>query len=256
MIKFLAITDIHYCNKDKTFDRRHRLSAEKLKKIINEHSKGCNFIVNLGDTADRMEGYGNQEILMEEIAKILKNSGLPFYCAIGNHDTALSKHKIERILSMPNRYYSFDTEDYTCLVLDANMNDPLKPYPNKEILWEKTYLDSEQLQWMNQTITETSKPVLIFCHELFMLENFENRNDHIIMNRDDAIEIFEKSRKVKAVFCGHYHFGDYVKHKDIHYIVFHSLCRHEDLTCAVVTIDDGKVEIEGFGLQSSMKFEL
>lgn len=77
---------------------------------------------------------------MEEIAKILKNSGLPFYCAIGNHDTELSKHKIGRILSMPNRYYSFDTKDYTCLVLDANMNDPLKPYPNKEILWGELIL--------------------------------------------------------------------------------------------------------------------
>ena len=255
MIKFLTVTDLHYCKKDDPIGRRHCLSAEKLKRIIDEHSDGCDFIVDLGDTADGFEGSGNQETLMEEIAEILKNSGLPYYCAIGNHDTSLPKNKIEKILNMPNRYYSFDTKDYTCLILDANMNDPLKPYPDKETLWTETYLDPEQLKWAAQTIAAASKPVLIFCHELFVFEKFENKNDHIIMNRDDAVDIFEKSGKVKAVFCGHYHFGGYVKHNGIHYTVFHSLCLREDLTCAVVTIDDGKIEIEGFGLQPSMNFE-
>ena len=99
-IKFLTVTDLHYCKKDDLIGRRHCLSAEKLKRIIDEHSDGCDFIVDLGDTADGFEGSGNQETLMEEIAEILKNSGLPYYCAIGNHDTSLPKNKIEKILNM------------------------------------------------------------------------------------------------------------------------------------------------------------
>ena len=94
MIKFLTVTDLHYCKKDDPIGRRHCLSAEKLKRIIDEHSDGCDFIVDLGDTADGFEGSGNQETLMEEIAEILKNSGLPYYCAIGNHDTSLPKNKM------------------------------------------------------------------------------------------------------------------------------------------------------------------
>lgn len=256
MIKFLVVTDLHYCTKDEPIERRHCLSAKKLKKIIADHSVGCDFIIDLGDTADGLPGYGNQEELMQELAEILKNSALPYYCVIGNHDTSLSKDKITKILNMPGRYYAFDTRDYTCLVLDANMNDPAVPYPPKEILWSETYLDPEQLKWAEETIKGSEKPVLIFCHELFMLESYDNLNDHVILNRDEAVKIFEKNDKVKAAFCGHYHYGDHVLKNGIHYTTFSSLCLHEDLTCAIVTIDEDELSIEGFGRQKSMHLKL
>lgn len=256
MIKFLAVTDLHYCTKNEPIERRHCLSAKKLKKIIDERSNGCDFIIDLGDTADGLPGYGDQKELMGEIADILKSSNLPYRCVIGNHDTSLPKEQIADILNMPGRYYSFDTRDYTCLVLDANMNDPSAPLPDKEILWSETYLDPKQLKWIKDTIEGSQKPVLVFCHELFMLREYENLNDHVILNRDDAVKIFEESDKVKAVFCGHYHFGDYVLKNGIHYVTFGSLCLHEDLTCAVVTIDKNELKIEGFGRQESMQLKL
>lgn len=256
MIKFLAVTDLHYCKKDEPIERRHCASAQKLKKIIDEHSEGCDFIVDLGDTADGLPGYGNQKELMSEIAEILKESKLPYYCLIGNHDTSLPKDKIAEILNMPGRYYSFDSQDYTCIVLDANMNDPSVPCPDKEILWSETYLDANQLEWANKVIKNSSKPVLVFCHELFMLETPETLNDHVILNRDEAVKIFEDSDKVKAVFCGHYHYGDYVIKSGIHYITLSSLCLYEDLTCAVVTIDGDNLKIEGFGRQKSLDLKL
>lgn len=254
MIKFLVVTDLHYCEKDEPIERRHCLSAKKLKNIIAQHANGCDFIINLGDTADALDGCSDQAELMAEIAEILKSSSLPFYCAIGNHDTSLEKNKITKIFNMPHRYYSFDTSDYTCIVLDANLNDPTKPYPEKEILWAETYLDQEQLKWLEETIDNSQKPVIVFCHELFILENFENDDDHVIRNRDDAIKIFEKSKKVKGVFSGHYHYGNHVFYNNIHYVAFNALCLHEDLTCAVVTIDEAQTQIEGFGLQPSINF--
>ncbi len=256
MIKFLVVTDLHYCTKDEHIERRHCLSAKKLQTIIDRHKDGCDFIIDLGDTADGLPGYGEQTELMGEISGILKSSGLPYHCVIGNHDTSLPKEEITKILNMPGRYYSFDTRDYTCLVLDANMNDPAVPCPGEEILWSETYLDPEQLKWAKDTIENSQKSVLVFCHELFMLETYENVNDHVILNRDEAVKIFEESGKVKAVFCGHYHYGDHVVKDGIHYVTFSSLCLHEDLTCAVVTIDDNNLKIEGFGRQESMQLNL
>lgn len=256
-MKFLVITDLHYSQRNIPGEERQNfLSADKLKSIIAGYADGCDFIMDLGDTADCYTDLASQKEAMSEIAKILDSSGLPYHCLIGNHDTSLQKQDITKILSMPHRYYSFETDEYMCLVLDPNMNDVNVPYPEREIEWAYTHLDDEQLRWMKEMIQNTEKDVLVFSHELMMLESYDNINDHVIMNRDKALDIFESSGKVKAVFTGHYHYGDYVKHNGISYLTFSSLCLYDDVTFAVVSIDNKKVTVEGHGRQKSMEFYL
>lgn len=257
MIKFLAVTDIHYCDRDvEGAERRNCRSPFKLKNIMKEHLEGCDFIVDLGDTADQLEGYGDQETFMKEISEILHSGGIPVRALIGNHDTSMHKDKITEILGMPHRYYTFDTDEYTFIVLDGNMNDPNIPYPEKEIFWPVTWLDPEQLVWLEKTVDEATKPVIVLCHELFLLEKYDNDDDLILRNRDEAVRIFEKSDKVKLVISGHWHFGDYVYHNNIHYVALQALCLHEEETCSVITLDGNKAKIEGFGYQKSFELEL
>ena len=257
MVKFLLVTDIHYSDRDiPGAERRNCLSPQKLKNVIKEHSEGCDFIIDLGDTADDLEGYGDQRVFMNEIADIFKSSGLPYYCAIGNHDTSLPKYEITEILGMPHRYYSFETDDFTFIILDGNMNDKYKPYPEKEIIWQRTHLDPDQLLWLEKTVEESEKPIIVFCHELFLKEFYENDDDLVLRNRDEAVSIFEKSGKVIAAISGHDHFGDYVYHNGIHYITLQSLCLHEDETCSVITIDDKNITVDGYGFQKSLKVDI
>ncbi|MBQ7596042.1 MAG: metallophosphoesterase [Clostridia bacterium] len=256
-MKFLAVTDLHYSERNiPGEERQNYLSAQKLRSIIDSYADGCDFIAELGDTADDFPGKKSQAQLMGEIADILSSSGVDYHCLIGNHDTSLPKQDITRILSMPHRYYSFETDEYLCLVLDPNMNDVNKPYPESEIHWAYTFLDDEQLGWINSMLENTEKDVLVFSHEVMMLENIDVINDHIIMNRDKALEIFERSGKVKAVFTGHYHYGDYVKHNGISYLTFGALCLYDDETFALVEIENKKVTVEGHGRQKSMEFYL
>ena len=256
-MKFLAVTDLHYCERNIPGDeRQNHLSAEKLRKIIDNYAEGCDFIINLGDTADSQPGCSDQAELMSEAAEILGGAGVPYHCVIGNHDTSLPKSRITDILSMPHRYYSFETPDYMCLVLDANMNDVNKPYPDGEIAWAYTHIDPQQLDWIKSMIDKTEKDILVFSHELLILEDIDNINDHVIMNRDEVLNVLESSDKVKAVFTGHYHYGDYVKHNGISYLTFSSLCLYDDITFAVVTVDNGTVTVEGHGRQESMRFKL
>ena len=70
------------------------------------------------------------------------------------------------------------------------------------------------------------------------------------------MRIFEKSDKVKLVISGHWHFGDYVCHNNIHYVALQALCLHEEETCSVITLDGNKARIEGFGYQKSFELEL
>ena len=58
------------------------------------------------------------------------------------------------------------------------------------------------------------------------------------------------------MFTGHYHYGDYVKHNGISYLTFSSLCLYDDVTFALVSIENKKVAVEGHGRQKSMEFYL
>ncbi len=256
MTEFLAVTDLHYCMRNVQGDERQNyLSKQKLENIIKRCPPECDFVINLGDTADSQPGFGDQRFLAREIYSALEKSGKPVYCAIGNHDTSLRKEELAEILRMPSRYYDFETEDFHCIVLDANMNSPEKPLPESEIEWSETYLDPSQLEFLKSSIDKADKPVLVFCHELFMLGAYGEDNPHVIRNRDEAVSIFEESGKVKAVFCGHYHYGDHVKHGGVHYFTFNALVNYDEESYAVVKAGGGKIIIEGHGLQRSAELD-
>ena len=257
MTTFLAVTDLHYCLRDDPeAERRNILSAAKLENIVGSSSKGCDFIIDLGDTADYQPDCGDQRELAKEVYGIMEKTGLPVCCAIGNHDTSLPKDELTDILHMPGRYYEFKTADFNCIVLDANMNSPETPCPGEEIEWGNTWFDPEQLVFLKDALARAGKPVLVFCHELFMLEYYEQDNPHVIRNRDEAIRLFEESGKVKAVFSGHYHPGDCVLHNGIYYLAFTALVLHENESFAVVKADKDRITVEGHDLQKSYAFEL
>ena len=255
-MRFLLVTDLHYCKDQPRTDRYRDLSAEKLRGILRDRAVGCDLVVDLGDTADAAPG-ADQAAQMEEIAGLFRESGLPAYCAIGNHDTSMPKPEVCRILGMPGRYYAFETPEYLCLVLDGSSNDPLLPLPEREIVWDNTWLDEEQLAWLARTVDAAQKPILVFCHELFLRGRYENTADgHVMKNRDRAMEIFARGGKVKAVFCGHCHDGDFVVHNGIPYLTFRALCLGESHTCAVVTVENGIADVKGFGLEPDRRFAL
>ncbi|MBR0113271.1 MAG: metallophosphoesterase [Clostridia bacterium] len=257
MTRFLAVTDLHYCGRDiEGAERRNILSAGKLREAVNGYAADCDFIAGFGDTADSLPGCGDQETFAREIYGILSGTGKPVYCLIGNHDTSLPKEKLTDIYSMPGRYYSFESGDYLFIALDTNMNSPDSPFPEAEIEWKETYLDYEQLAWLEKTLNETDKDVIIFSHALMMLEEYENDNPHVIRNRDDALAIIEKSGKVKAVICGHYHYGDLVKHGGVYYVALTALVNYESANFAVISVYKDRIEIEGHGLQKSMVLDL
>ncbi len=246
-MKFLVVTDLHYSLRDvEGAERRNILSAGKLRRVIGKYAPGCDFIVNLGDTADA--GFGDQRALMTEISDILFSAGLPVYSLIGNHDTSLPKSDICRILRMPGRYYSVDTAEFTMLFLDANMNDPAAPLPEGEIDWSVTYLDPVQLDFVRETLGKSDKPALVFCHELFILPDPEGQQEHVIRNSAEAMRIFDASGKVRAVFCGHYHPGCLTYLNGTEYVTFRSLCLGDEENCAIVEINEKGLNINAYGL--------
>ncbi len=250
-MKFLVFTDMHYSDIPQAGERNRPESLNKVKRIISEHSQGCDFIMNLGDTADEVEGGIPQAELFRKTKETMEKSAKTCYSLIGNHDTSTDKHVWADVMGMPARYYSFMCGEYKVICLDPNNNDEKTAFPEKEILWSEVFIDDEQFEWLEKEIEEADCDVIIFSHELLILENPENDDDHVLRNRQKVIDLIEKSKKVRAFFAGHYHWGDYVKHSDVNYITFRSICLENNAAHAVVTVDKDSITVEGFEGQKS-----
>ncbi len=251
-MKFLVVTDLHYSDKPAGDNNRyHALSLSKVKNAIESYSDGCEAVVCLGDVVDSFDGYKPQTQGLVEMREMLNGFDIPFYTTFGNHDTALDKHEFMRLIGMQGRYYSFETADYLCLMLDSCMNLKSEPYPEKEIIWTDCYVDDEQLAWMEEKIAKSAKPVVVMTHALLAGDE-----DHTIKNADEITDIlYRYEEKIAAVFCGHYHDGLHSKIGSIPYVAFKALCMGETLTCAVVEIKDSLVKITGYGDEPSIQIK-
>ena len=181
----------------------------------------------------------------------MRASKKPYYSLIGNHDTSTDKRVWADSMDMPSRYYSFICGEYKIICLDPNNNDEKTAFHEKEILWSETFIDDEQFNWLKKEIDEAERDVLIFSHELLILEDIENDNDHVLRNRQKVLALIESSKKVRAFFAGHYHSGDYVKHADVNYITFRSVCLEDNAAHAVITVDKNTITVDGFEGQES-----
>lgn len=255
-MKFLLVTDLHYSDKPVGENNRyHGESLPKLKYILDEFAGGCEFAVCLGDIADSFEGYKPIEQGLQEIIDLTKEYDLPFYTTFGNHDTALDKRDFIRITGMPDRYYSFETEEYLCLVPDTCMNSKDEPYPKKEILWAECYMDDEQLSWMREKIENSSKPVVVLTHVL-LTAGETDEVDHILNNADEVQKILlANEEKIALVCCGHYHWGMSEKIGSIPALTFKALCTGEAVTCAVVEVNGMNITVKGFGDEEDRSYE-
>lgn len=255
-MKFLAFTDLHYTN-DNTHNVRFRpKSLAKVIRAINAHSDNCDFIMDLGDTADEVAGAKAQTELWQEVVSAMKESGKDYYTLIGNHDTSVSKKKWVEITEMNDRYYSFDCGEYKILCLDGNNNDVNTPFPESEIRWAECYLDNEQIEWIKKEIDESEKDIVVFCHQMFIMDDIENGDDHVLINRKEIIDKFEESGKVRAVFCGHYHYGNFSERNGIYYITFRAICTGDNENHAVVTVEKDFIRVKGYGGQPSIEIKI
>ena len=250
-MRFLAVTDLHYTDLHDGVDgRQHDLSLMKLKEAV-ENTAGCDFIMNLGDTADGFAGHRPQTELLLEVRDVLRGTGLPVYSIIGNHDTTMKKEDFYPYLDMPDRYYAFDCGCYRCIVLDACLNDVGEPLPKKEIQWDDCWIDPGQIAWLRRELEQAAGEVLIFTHVPFMLEEKNIENPHLIRNRDALMQILSQSGKVRAVFSGHYHDGCFGIYGGIPYITFAAMVISEENAFAVVDVTDTEIRVTGFGRQKS-----
>jgi Icc protein len=234
-LRIAHITDVHVLDKTNAETCFTRVLRE-----INELKDKPDLIINTGDTVmdenkQTLETVATRWDVWNRIEK--KESGITMKSTIGNHDVwygpdaALdSEYKKDKrhgkqwainMLSMPNRYYSFDIKGWKFIGLDS-------------INGETGYqLDDEQFKWLEKELKNNTshQPICIFNHVPILsmgallyatkrqpvhevkFPSVDMHNDHQRIK-----DLFHQDGNVKVCLSGHVHYIDAIEYLGVKYL--------------------------------------
>jgi len=195
--------------------------CERLSAFIDEmHREKPDFIIQLGDFC---EAHERNKSFMD----IWESFNGRSYHVIGNHELDMWTHAqckrqvyaikdVVSYYSMPGSYYSFDCNDWHCIVLFGSEQKP-------DAAWEKDphYIGREQRLWLEADLKKTSLPTMIFCHQGI---DRGGTIDEIYVRR--ILELANEDagwKKVQFFFSGHHHNDYHNIINEIHYIQINSM---------------------------------
>ncbi|MDF2686563.1 MAG: metallophosphoesterase [Clostridia bacterium] len=236
-MKIGLFTDSHYSTED--YDpivpsRRPLLSMEKIKNALKEFIENeTELIICLGDLVNVRENSENELNIfnLKEITKIISDSGIKTYCILGNHDLiAFDSDEFTRLTGIKTAPLTIrqgednediHIEDIQFVLLDANYSRDGLSYRKGGNDWTDSFIPGEQLEWLKTVLNDANKKVYVFIHQCL---NLCGGISHMISNADEIRKILEESGKVRAVYQGHYHKGDYRVINGIEYITLKAMC--------------------------------
>lgn len=199
MIRFAVFTDLHY---DHMFDGDRRIERFVAEIVRNNQERPLDFLVSLGDVCVPEEKN-------RHVRDLLKQTGLPIYYVIGNHDSDhCPQESTRRFWDMPDLNYSFTKGYVKFIVLNScfmKKGDDCQTYFKKN--YEKKsdvypIIPDVELEWLRKEMEDPSLSYVLFSHHSLANE-FARRG---IANREEVRKIF-RNRKVLFCMNGHDH-GD------------------------------------------------
>jgi len=193
-LKFIHISDTHLIGDE--YRSLYGIDPEfRLKKAfqsIDRWHKDASFIVITGDLSN--DGSSSS---YEKLKAIIRNSTLPVYLILGNHDIRDNfKRFFPQYASYKFVQYSQKTEDRVFLFLDSVVEH--SPYGK---------LCEERLSWLkNQLDTYKKESIYIFMHHhpiscgLYEMDNVGN-----FKTKDRFWDLLKKHKNIKHISFGHIH---------------------------------------------------
>ncbi len=227
LLRFGLVTDAHYADTDAKDVRFYRESLTKMAECVAlMNAQKVDFLIELGDFKDQGKPATEKSTLayLAAMEQAFAQFRGPRYHVLGNHDTdSLSKAQflaqVENTgMAKDAKYYAFDAQGVHCVVLDANYNADGTDYDHGKFKWTEAYLPEQELTWLKADLAATSKPVLVFVHQLLDTEDV-----HAVRNAPQVRQLLQGSGKVLAVFQGHFHAGGYRRIEGIHYYTLKAL---------------------------------
>lgn len=173
------------------------------------------FVLNTGDLvykgADEDQWRGFDKLL-----KIFRDSKIPYYPALGNHDyNDGRKEALDNYFSRfpevnHQQWYSFTYSNSAFIALDSNFGDLSKDETKKES------------EWLLETVTRyDADNTISFIFAYFHHSPYTNCEAHSPSEevQQKFVPVFAKSTKIKFVFTGHSHTYERFLVNGINYVV-------------------------------------
>ena len=253
-LSFGIVTDCHYAERDDPSGVRfYRESNVKLAECVAEMNKrNVDFMVELGDFKDLGDTAAATLKNLQTIETVYRQFRGPRYHVLGNHDEdRISKAQFLAHIEntgFPSAlpYYSFDVKGFHFTVLDANHNADGSDYNAGKFDWRKAHVPPAELAWLKDDLAKTALPTIVFVHQLLDAD----QGDVYVRNASEVRSILEASGRVRAVFQGHHHEGNYSQKNGIHYYTLKALVvgksPQNNAYAAVSVQADGNLTVTGF----------
>jgi len=202
MIRFVHLSDTHI-GTSKEFllhGVNTYFSFQSVLKEIQNLPFKPDFIIHTGDVVSDPD-----EKSYALFADMVKDISIPIYYVSGNHDDSLmiisGLHIGEREQFMQERLmYRFDISGHRFLVLDGQGPKEIDPHGT---------ISEEQLQIIENQLTETKHPIIIFIHFPLLPMDCKWVDAKMLLLQGEKLHtLFVKHRdKIRGVFHGHIHRG-------------------------------------------------
>ena len=143
-------------------------------------------IVVVGDVSD-----DGSEASYERAKHYLDRCGIPWSWLPGNHDVEPPMSTFAPMAA------AVDLGSVELLQLDSHIN---------EAGHEEGHLGEDQLQWLDERLRVTTRPVIVALHHPPLLLPSRWMNDIALDDRDSLWEILEDYPHVRGVLAGHIHY--------------------------------------------------
>lgn len=206
-LKFCVFTDLHY-DVIPDGDRRIYELLQDCKQ------KDVDFLIELGDLCYPC-------IQNRNILNLFKNSGVPCYFSIGNHN--IDGYSLETVLDffqIENGYYSIIKGNIKFIFLNANYSEANQDYLSctnaiqTYCSFNYPYIPEKQLKWLEREMADDNLYYIICSHHSLSNDFIAGNHSRGIVNREQVRHILERrnSHRRAVLFCmnGHDH-GDDIK---------------------------------------------
>lgn len=230
-MKIGLFADPHYSSQELTCgNRRNNLSLGKMRAALEQFAAaGCDRVICLGDLTDTEDTKVQEEANMRAIAALFAEFSMPITVIMGNHDA---------YVFTPEEFYALlggcepapiHGEGVHLLFLDLNYTADGVRYTPHGFHWDDVGLpDPTALQ---KQLAALDGDVYLFMHQ--NIDPAIPAADHRLANADAVCDVIEQSGKVKAVYQGHYHWGNQFRRGGVDYVTLPAMAVYDDTSIII-----------------------